>query len=207
MKNILLILTIIFLTIFTVFKINAQENNMDDIQKSTKEYSQKILVVCYSFSNGNTRKIAKQLQQELNADYVEIEPVTPYPAYGGYNSTVVSQGQKEVESGYKPEIKPLGVSISDYDVIAIGTPTWWFAPAPPVMTFLTSNNFKGKKIIPFMTHGGWPGHVIKDIKENCKGAEFLSETEVQFDSQGGAKMITPQTEITKWIEQVKKELK
>lgn len=41
----------------------------------TKE---KILVVCYSFSCGNTRKIAKQLQVALNADYAEIEPVTPY---------------------------------------------------------------------------------------------------------------------------------
>ena len=42
----------------------------------TKE--KKILVVCYSFSCGNTRKIAKQLQVALNADYAEIEPVTPY---------------------------------------------------------------------------------------------------------------------------------
>ena len=46
----------------------------------------KILVVCYSFSNGNTRMIARQLQQALGADYAEIETVTPYPPYGGFNS-------------------------------------------------------------------------------------------------------------------------
>ena len=43
----------------------------------------KILVVCYSFSNGNTRMIARQLQEALRADYAEIETVIPYPPYGG----------------------------------------------------------------------------------------------------------------------------
>ena len=30
--------------------------------------------------------------------------------------------------------------------------------APAVLTFLTTNDFSGKTVIPFMTNGGWPGH-------------------------------------------------
>lgn len=36
-----------------------------------------------------------------------------------------------------PQIDPLSADISDYDVIAIGTPTWWYTMAPVVLTFLT----------------------------------------------------------------------
>ena len=164
----------------------------------------KILVVCYSFSNGNTRMIARQLQQALGADYTEIETVTPYPPYGGFNSKVVSQGQREVDEGFQPEIKPLSVNVADYDVVAIGTPTWWYTMVPAVLTFLNSNDWSQKTVIPFMTHGGWPGHVIKDIQNGCVGAKFLPDMKIQFDSQGGSNMLTSQADINAWIERVTK---
>ena len=41
------------------------------------------------------------------------------PYSGSYNE-VVEQGQREVDRGYEPELKPLGVNIADYDVIAVG---------------------------------------------------------------------------------------
>lgn len=44
--------------------------------------------------------------------------------------------------------------------------------APAVLTFLSAYDWKGKTVIPFQTHGGWPGHVIKDMKGVCKGAAF-----------------------------------
>lgn len=74
-----------------------------------------------------------------------------------------------------PQINSISVNLADYDVIAIGTPTWWYTMAPAVLTFLTTNDFTGKTVIPFMTNGGWPGHVIKDMEENCKGAAFAHE--------------------------------
>lgn len=164
------------------------------------------MVVCYSFSNGNTRNIAKQLKEALNADYDEIDTVIPYTPYGGFGSEVVSQGQDEVNKGFQPEIPPLSVKVEDYDIIAVGTPTWWYTMAPAMLTFLNSYNWSGKRIIPFMTHGGWPGHVIKDMKKCCEGAEFMTAMQIQFDSQGGSKMHTLQADIQKWIENVKKEI-
>lgn len=163
----------------------------------------KMLVVYYSWSNGNTKQIAEQLAKATGAELAEIDTVQSYT--GSYDE-VVDQGQREVNAGYKPEIKPLTVNIQDYDVIAVGTPTWWYTMAPAVLTFLSAQDFTGKTVIPFMTNGGWPGHVIKDMKANCKGAEFAHEMEIQFDSTGGAHLETPEKKIDAWIEAVKKDI-
>ena len=152
----------------------------------------RVLTVYYSWSNGNTERIAKMLQKEIGGDIVRIDTITPYE--GSYDD-VVNQGQEEVQRGYEPEIKPLGVNISDYDVIAVGTPTWWYTMAPAVLTFLHTESFADKTVIPFMTNAGWPGNVIKDMK---------TEMQIQFDSTGGSRLETPMEDITKWIQNVKK---
>ena len=161
----------------------------------------RVLTVYYSWSNGNTERIAKMLQKEIGGDIVRIDTITPYE--GSYDD-VVNQGQEEVERGYEPEIKPLGVNISDYDVIAVGTPTWWYTMAPAVRTFLHTESFADKTVIPFMTNAGWPGNVIKDMKKVCKGADIKCEMQIQFDSTGGSRLETPMEDITKWIQNVKK---
>ncbi len=165
--------------------------------------TKKMLIVYYSVSNGNTRRIARQLQKAAQADIAEIETVVPYT--GTYNE-IVDQGQKEVNQGYRPQIRPLSVNPEDYDVIAVGTPTWWYTMAPAMLTFLSEHNWQGKTVIPFQTHGGWPGHVLRDIKAACKGAKFFGEMAIQFDSTGGDKMITSSNEIDEWLQHVKQGL-
>ena len=161
----------------------------------------RMLVVYYSWSNGNTKRIAEQLANRTGADNARIETVQPYT--GSYDE-VVDQGQREVNEGYRPPIQSLGVNVADYDVIAVGTPTWWYTMAPAVLTFLEGKDFTGKTVIPFMTNGGWPGHVLRDMKKACGGAQFACEMEVKFDSQGGDHLETSQTELDAWMERVKK---
>lgn len=156
----------------------------------------KILVVYYSWSNGNTEVIAKKLQAGLQADIARIETVQPYS--GSYDE-VVQQGQDEVSRGYRPPIHQLKVNIQAYDVIAIGTPTWWYTMAPAMATFLEATNWHGKTVIPFMTNGGWPGHVIADIKKACIGANFAQAIQVQFDSTCGKCIESSDSEIKSWI--------
>lgn len=160
----------------------------------------KLLITYYSWSNGNTERIAKMLQNEVGGDLVKIDTMTPYS--GSYDE-VVNQGQEEVQRGYEPEIKPIDVNIADYDVIVIGTPTWWYTMAPAVRTFLHEQNFEGKTVVPFMTNGGWPGHVIKDMKKACKGATVACDMQIQFDSTDGSKLETSQEQIEQWIQDVK----
>ena len=119
----------------------------------------KALVLFYSYG-GNTRRVAKLVQQETGADLCEIETVTPYT--GSYNA-VVDQGQREVNSGFEPELKPISADLSQYDTIILGTPVWWYTFAPAMRTLLAHQDFSGKVIYPFATNGGWLGHTFQDI--------------------------------------------
>ena len=159
----------------------------------------RLLIVYYSWSCGNTERIAKRLQQAAGAELVRIETVTPYT--GTYDQ-VVEEGQRQVERGDRPAIQPLGVNVSDYDTVAIGTPTWWYTMAPAVLTFLSGTDWAGRTVIPFQTHGGWPGHVIQDIKTACPGAQFDHEMEIRFDSDGGDRLETAESDIEAWVSAV-----
>ena len=161
----------------------------------------KMLISYYSWSNGNTEKIAKELQAATGADIAKIETSEPYT--GSYDE-VVDLGHDEVNRGYMRPIQALDVNVQDYDVIAVGTPTWWYTMAPAVKTFLHNENWKGKEVIPFMTNGGWPGHVIKDMKKACAGATVSHEMEIRFDSTGGDHQETPQADVDAWITSIKK---
>lgn len=160
----------------------------------------KLLTVYYSWSNGNTERIAKLLQKSAGGDILRIDTAVPYS--GSYDD-VVNQGQDEVKRGCEPVLKPIEVNIDDYDIIAVGTPTWWYTMAPAVLTFLHSYDLSGKTVVPFMTNGGWPGHVIDDMKKACPGSEVKCEMQVQFDSSGGDRLETPEKEIIEWANSVK----
>lgn len=162
--------------------------------------SKKILVVYYSWSCGNTEKIAEQLADACDADIARIETVVPYPE--DYQETV-EQGQREVNAGFMPEIEPLEYSPADYDVIVIGTPTWWYTMAPAVKTLIAENDFSGKTVVVLSTNGSWPGNVTADIEDACTGASFGPALEVQFDSTGGDHQETPQSQVDAWIEQIR----
>ena len=129
----------------------------------------KSLVVFYSWS-GNTRALAGLIRQHLNADMTEVLPVTPYPS--GYNDCV-ALAQKEKNENVFPALRPLSLDVSDYDVILVGSPNWWGTWAGPMRTFLRDNDFKGKTVLPFATHGGggWQ-RMTADIASLCPGARI-----------------------------------
>lgn len=158
----------------------------------------KTLIIYYSYG-GNTRKVAQMLPKEFGGDLAEIETVTPYT--GDYNS-VVDQGQREVNSGFMPEIKPLTVNPADYNRIILGTPVWWYTYAPAVRTFLNRYDLAGKEIWPFATNGGWIGHTFKDISSSCSGAKVQKGLNIKFN---GNRLSCPEKEILAWAGKIKSE--
>lgn len=160
----------------------------------------KVLIVYYTWSNGNTEKIAGELQRATRADLEQISMVHPY--MGSYEE-VVAQGKREVESGFLPEIQPLAHDLSQYEVVAVGTPTWWYTMAPAVKSFFHDHDLSGKEVIFFQTHGGWPGHTLKDMSAACAGATEGPSMTVQFDSTGGSQQVTAQEEVDAWLAEAK----
>lgn len=181
---------------------NSGRPQKDLTVKSNSEM--KTLIVYFSYTAGNTKRIAEKIQMATGADLVSLEPVKPYS--DNYNE-VVKQGQEEVERGYKPELKPLDVDLKDYDRIIVGTPTWWYRMSPVVLSFLSGNDFKGKVVVPFMTNAGWPGSVIKDMtavaKKNGAKVEHAHEFKFSSDEKHFDRMDTPGEVLELWMESLK----
>lgn len=160
----------------------------------------KALVAYYTWTNGNTEKIARRVADALGADVDRIDVATPYPS--DYQATV-DQGKREVEAGFEPALKVSAHDPADYDLIAIGTPTWWYTMAPAVRSYLHGHDWTGKTVVPFMTNAGWPGTVIADMEAAAAGARVQAAHEFRFDHDGGPAMVTKQAELDSWIAEVK----
>ena len=129
-----------------------------------------ILVAFYSHS-GTTKKAAEHIHAITGGDIYEIKEKDPYPR--SYKD-VVDQAKQEISKGFKPALKGSLPNIGIYDIIFVGSPNWWGTIAPPLSAFLSSADFTGKTIIPFITHGGGGlNHTVADIKKLAQGAAVL----------------------------------
>lgn len=71
--------------------------------------------------------------------------------------------------------------------------------APAVKTFLSENNFEGKTIVPFITHGGGGKYTIaEDMGKLAKGARVLNPFVVYEKGDSNT-----DSELKKWLEDLK----
>ena len=156
---------------------------MDAQAQTPPEGGRKMLVAFFSHT-GNTRAIAGMIQEATGADIFEIVPANPYPeSYGD----VLARGRQELKGNVMPELKSEAPDLAPYDVIFVGSPNWFNTIVPPVMTFLSSRDFSGKTIVPFMTHGGGGlGKSQQDLKRLAPGATLLEGRAFRGDAVADA---------------------
>lgn len=155
----------------------------------------KILIAYFSWG-GNTKSIAEKIHAKTGGNMFSIETAVPYPE--DYNEAAYGVAKKQHEEGIKPELKDNG-DVSNYDIIFVGTPAWWYEMAPAVKTFLSENNFKGKTIVPFITHGGGGKYTIaEDMGKMAKGATVLQPLVVYERGNSDT-----DKEIENWLKQIK----
>jgi flavodoxin len=109
----------------------------------------KALVVFYSLTD-KTKLVSQTIAKALNATLLEIEETKPrkqgFLKYltGGY-AAIRNKGT---------DINPINVDLKQYERIFIGSPVWASRPTPAINSFIYTNNFEGKSIVPFFTMGG-----------------------------------------------------
>lgn len=154
----------------------------------------KIALVFYSYT-GHTKQIVQMIKENVTCDVFELKPKVPYS--DDYNQVVV-QGQEEVEREFEPELE-VEIDISDYDIILLGSPIWWYTFAPTVRSFLTNTIITNQKIIPFFTNGGYGvGHSFKDMKELCPNSEIVKPLDIPFDED---ELKLSEDKIMNWIKE------
>lgn len=173
MKKILSVITVVVAVLGLSKNVWAQE-------VAAPDNGGKVLIAYYSIS-GNTEEVAKKVQEEIGGDLFRIETVEVYPEE---YKELVAQAKKEINDGFRPQLKNKVENIAQYDTIFIGSPNWWGTIAPAVSAFIESNNLEGKKVIPIITHGsGGVQNTIKDMQAQCKGCNFVEDGWVGFRSR------------------------
>lgn len=188
-KTVFTILLILLFMVGAAYSVSINQNSMKGAFMDKK-----VLVVYFSFS-GNTKFVAQKIQNKTGADIFEIKTIKKYP--NSYNETV-EIAKEEIQKNIPVEIEGK-IDITPYDVIFIGTPAWWYTMAPAVKTFILNNNFEGKTIVPFVTHGGGGGYRIKEeMQEYAKNASVKNALVV-----AGRGNFNLDKEIDNWLSNIK----
>ena len=157
----------------------------------------KKLVVYFSYA-GHTKMIVDKIKEKLDCDVLEIETVIPYST--DYD-TVVNDEQNSERSNFLPEIKDININLNNYDEIILGTPVWWYRPAPAIRSFLTKYDLTGKTVIPFATNAGWLGKTFIEIKNMCPNSNIRNNMNIVFESYAD-NLVTSEDEIDNWIKTI-----
>ncbi len=112
-------------------------------------------LVAYFSAGGATAQIARNLAAEIGADCWEIRPRTPYTAADLDWRNPSSRSSVEMrDRSARPEIVGTVENFSQYDTIFLGFPIWWYREPSIVDTFMETQDFSGKVVVPFATSGG-----------------------------------------------------
>lgn len=133
------------------------------------------ILVAYFSASGVTARISEKLAKATNADLFEIVPQQRYT--GGDLNWMDKKSRSSLEMAdrsCRPAISSRVENMSDYDVIFVGFPVWWYREPSIIDTFMESYDFSGKTIVPFCTSGGSGlGDSSKNMQSLAKGSNVV----------------------------------
>ena len=130
----------------------AQKKNANMSDDASLE---KKVLVAYFSATGTTRAAAERLAATTGGDLHEITPEIPYSdADLDWHDQQSRSSIEMADASSRPAIVKDLTNLSDYDVVFVGFPIWWYTAPTLINTFLESYDFSGKVVIPFATSGG-----------------------------------------------------
>ena len=119
-------------------------------EKTEQAPTSKSVIVYYS-QTGTTKAVAEEFERLTDAaESIELTLVEPYPST--YDSTI-ARTRAEREGKNWPALENARLDLAKYDTVYLGYPIMFGTFAPPIYTFLDSNDLSGKVVVPFCTYG------------------------------------------------------
>ncbi len=111
-------------------------------------------LVAYFSASGVTKKLAENLAGAIGADTFEIIPEQIYTDADLNWQDQNSRSSVEMKDrSCRPAISSKVENMTQYDVVFIGFPVWWYREPSIIDTFAEEYDFAGKTIVPFATSG------------------------------------------------------
>ena len=133
-------------------------------------------LVAYFSASGVTKAVAERLAKGIGADLFEIEPAVPYTRADLNWQDKNSRSTIEMnDRSSRPTIASTVADMSQYDVVFVGFPVWWYREPSIIDTFMEQYDFSGKTVIPFATSGGSQlGDSAKNMQALARGSKVES---------------------------------
>ena len=152
-------------------------------------------VVVYYSQNGATKKVAEIFTKAKNADAVELKLVTAYPST--YDSTIAAvKAQRDTKQW--PALENAKVDLAKYDTVYLGYPIMFGSFAPPIYTFLDSNDLSGKVVVPFCTYGSGgrkaSAEELKTLEPNANVTLAYGISNKRVTAENGAEVAAGEVE-------------
>lgn len=176
------------------------ENNsaLNSTAENSKVKSDKTLVVYFS-ATGNTKDAAEKTAKILGADIFEIVPESPYTSedldWRDENSRVSTEHNDESKRDVTLA-KTTPDNFDEYGTVYIGYPIWWGIAAWPVSSFVKSNDFTDKTVIPFCTSASSALGDSADLLKQAAGSGNWLEGK-RFSSS------VSENDIKEWLDSLK----
>ena len=152
-------------------------------------------VVVYFSQNGATKKLAEIFQKAKSADAVELKLVAAYPST--YDSTIAAvKAQRDAKQW--PVLENAKVELDKYDTVYLGYPIMFGSFAPPIYTFLDSNDLSGKVVVPFCTYGSGGRKAsaaeLKTLEPNANVTLAYGISNKRMTAENGAEVAAKEVE-------------
>ena len=152
-------------------------------------------VVVYFSQNGATKKLAEIFTKAKNTDAVELKLVTAYPST--YDSTIAAvKAQRDTKQW--PALENAKVELDKYDTVYLGYPIMFGSFAPPIYTFLDSNDLGGKVVVPFCTYGSGgrkaSAEELKTLEPNANVTLAYGISNKRITAENGAEVAASEVE-------------
>ena len=178
-------LTILAIAAFAIFVVgteNAQYKRNAEITDYQQSISldTKVLVVYFSRSN-NTELMAMEIAKHYDANLVRLYADKYQIGFLGWINSLNDAQTKHAA------ITPERIDVSQYETIFIGSPIWWYSPAPPAWQFINNNDIVDKNIVLFNTFNSqFKQEYIEDFKTATedKGGIFVKHIYVKRERMG-----------------------
>ena len=147
------ILTIVLMA--CVMLLTACGNDAAKSETPAAEAANSTKLVAYFSCTGNTKTLAQNAAQVLDADLFEIKAKVPYTAEDLDWHNEQSRSTLEMnDDSVRPEIDGKISNFEQYDTIVIAYPIWWHQAPRIIDAFVEAYDWSGKTVIPICTSGG-----------------------------------------------------
>lgn len=142
---------------------------------------------------GNVQQLAGWVQEETGGDLFSIQVTEPYP--DDWDECLDRANQERSENA-RPELARNVENMEQYDTVFLGYPNWWYGVPMALLSFLEQNDFSGKQVYLFCSHGtGGLANSVELITDAVPGAEISENIFDCYEEDASAS----REEIQNWV--------